>query len=160
LYYSTVRSENRCSLRLMCLQIKLNVFRPVSTLGDIIFNTFYKCTATFRTQICRNCFRIKLNVFRPVSTLGDIIFNTFYKCTATFRTQICRKCLRIKLNMFRPLDITSNTLYKCTATLCPTKKTCARRLPGIARYLSDKSSIYKFLARKKHKVPPTEHPNC
>jgi hypothetical protein len=33
---------------------------------DIISNIFYKCTATFRTQICIMCLLIKLNVFRPV----------------------------------------------------------------------------------------------
>jgi hypothetical protein len=29
-------------------------------------NTFFKCTVTFQTQICRKCLRIKLNGFRPV----------------------------------------------------------------------------------------------
>jgi hypothetical protein len=32
---------------------------------DITSNTFYKCTATSRTQICRKCLRIKLKWFRP-----------------------------------------------------------------------------------------------
>jgi hypothetical protein len=36
-----------------CLLIKLNGFRPVSTLVDITSNTFYKCTATFRTHCIR-----------------------------------------------------------------------------------------------------------
>jgi hypothetical protein len=31
-----------------CLRIKLNRFRPVSTLMDITSNTFYKCTVTFQ----------------------------------------------------------------------------------------------------------------
>jgi hypothetical protein len=53
---------------------------------DITCNTFYECTATFRTQICRKCLRIKLNGLKPVSTLVDITCNTFYECTATFRT--------------------------------------------------------------------------
>jgi hypothetical protein len=53
---------------------------------DITSNAFYKCTATFRTQICRKCLWIKLNELRPVQTLVDITSNTFYKCTATFRT--------------------------------------------------------------------------
>jgi hypothetical protein len=36
-----------------CLQIKLNGFRPVSTLVGITSYTFYKCTATFLTHcIC------------------------------------------------------------------------------------------------------------
>jgi hypothetical protein len=87
---------------------------------DITSNTFYKCTATFRTQIYKKCLRIKLNGFRHVSTLVDITSYTFYKCTATFRTQIYKKCLLIKLNGFRHVstlvDITSNTFYKCTAT--------------------------------------------
>jgi hypothetical protein len=30
------------------------------------FQQFYKCTATFRTHICKKCLRIKLNGFRPV----------------------------------------------------------------------------------------------
>jgi predicted nucleic acid-binding Zn ribbon protein len=103
-------------------------FRLVSTLVDFTSKSFYKCTATFRKQICRKYLRIKLNRFRLVQTLVDISSNTVYKCTATFRTQICRKCLRIKLNRFRPVqtlvDITSNTFYKCTATFrthCKTK---------------------------------------
>jgi hypothetical protein len=33
-----------------CLQTKLNVFRPIWTVVDINSNTFYKCTATFRTH--------------------------------------------------------------------------------------------------------------
>jgi hypothetical protein len=55
----TVRSKSRCALR----RIKLNSFRPVSTLVDITSNKFYTCTATFRTQICRMCMQIKLNGF-------------------------------------------------------------------------------------------------
>jgi hypothetical protein len=91
-------------------------FRPVSTLVDITCNTFYKCTATFRTQIWRKCWRITLtlilltwsigwapnnasiwqmgfnlafeglNEFRPVLTLVDITSKTFCTCTANFRT--------------------------------------------------------------------------
>jgi hypothetical protein len=45
------------------------------TVVDITSNTFYKCTATFRTQICRKCLRIKLNGFRPVQTLVDVTSN-------------------------------------------------------------------------------------
>jgi hypothetical protein len=45
----TVRSESCCALG----RIKLNGFRHVSTLVDITYNNFYKCTATFRPQICR-----------------------------------------------------------------------------------------------------------
>jgi hypothetical protein len=56
------------------------------TLVDITSNTFYKRTATLRTQICRKCSRIKLNGFRNVQKLEEITSNTFYKCTATFRT--------------------------------------------------------------------------
>jgi hypothetical protein len=36
-----------------CLRIKLNGFRLVSTLVDVTSNTFYKCTATFRTRRIR-----------------------------------------------------------------------------------------------------------
>jgi hypothetical protein len=61
-------------------------FRPVSTLVDITSNTFYKFTATFRTQICRKCLRIELNGFRSVSTLVDITSNTLYKRKVTFWT--------------------------------------------------------------------------
>jgi hypothetical protein len=39
-------------------------FRPVSTLMYNTSNTFYKCTATFRTQICRKCLRMKLEGFK------------------------------------------------------------------------------------------------
>jgi hypothetical protein len=70
---------------------------------NITSNNFYKCTATFRKQICKKFLRIKLNGGRPVQTLVDITSSTFYKCTATFRTQICRKCLRIKLNDLSPV---------------------------------------------------------
>jgi hypothetical protein len=49
--------------------------------------TFYKCTATFRTHMCKKCLWIKLNGFRPIETLVDITPNTLYKCTATFRTR-------------------------------------------------------------------------
>jgi hypothetical protein len=59
--------------------------RPVSMLVDITSSAFYKCTATFRKQICRRCLRIKSNGFRPVSMLVDITSSSFYKCTATFR---------------------------------------------------------------------------
>jgi hypothetical protein len=79
---NTVSSESRCALR----RRYVDCFRPVSMLVDITSNTFYKCTATFRTQIWRKCLRIKLNGLRPVYTLVDITSNTFYKCTATFRT--------------------------------------------------------------------------
>jgi hypothetical protein len=85
------------------------------------FQHFYKCTATFRMQICRKYLLIKLNGFRPVWKHMYITSNTFYKCTATFLMQICRKYLLIKLNGFRPvwtlMYITSNTFYKCTATV-------------------------------------------
>ena len=55
IYIYTVCSEGRCALRhkqicRKCLRIKLNRFRPVETLVDITSNTFYKCTATFRTH--------------------------------------------------------------------------------------------------------------
>jgi hypothetical protein len=33
---------------------------------DITSNTCYKCTATFRMQICIKCWRIKLNGFRHI----------------------------------------------------------------------------------------------
>jgi hypothetical protein len=75
----TVHSEGRWTLRLR--------FRPVQTLVDITSNTYYKCTATFRTQICRKCLRIKLKGFRPVQTLVDITSNTYCRCNTTFRTQ-------------------------------------------------------------------------
>jgi hypothetical protein len=82
-------------------------------------NTFCKCTANFRTQICRKCLRIKLNGFGPVSTLVDITSNTFCKCTANFRTQICRKCLLIRLNGLR--------LYRRSWTSLPTPFVIAHR---------------------------------
>jgi hypothetical protein len=77
-----VRSESRCALRLR-YGTGSGLYRPSWT---SLLNTFYKCTATSRTQICRKCLRIKLNEFRPVQTLVDIASNTFYKCTATFGT--------------------------------------------------------------------------
>jgi hypothetical protein len=50
----TVRSESRCALRLRyVVSIEVSV--------DITSNTFYKCTATFPTQICGKCLRVKLN---------------------------------------------------------------------------------------------------
>jgi hypothetical protein len=70
---------------------------PVPTLMDITSNTYYKCTATLRTQFCRKCLRIKLNGFNPVQTVADIISNTFYKCTATFRTH-CRLTLSLLMS--------------------------------------------------------------
>jgi hypothetical protein len=68
----------------LCLWIKLNGLRSVSTLVDITSNNFYMCTSTFRTQICRKCLRIKLKEFRPVQTLVDITSNTFFKCIFGF----------------------------------------------------------------------------
>jgi hypothetical protein len=88
------------SVRKVAVQLS---YGTVRTVVDITSNIFYKCTETFRNQICRTCLRIKLNRFKSVSTLVDITSNNFYKCTATFRTQICRKCLRIKLYGFRPV---------------------------------------------------------
>jgi hypothetical protein len=58
---STVRSESRCALRLLYVDFIVSI----GTRGHH-FQHFYKCTATFRTQICINCLRIKLNVFRPL----------------------------------------------------------------------------------------------
>jgi hypothetical protein len=55
---NTVRSESRCALKLRgqaCVEDNRHHFQH-----------FYKCTTTFRTQICRKCLRIKLNGFRSV----------------------------------------------------------------------------------------------
>jgi hypothetical protein len=84
-----IRNISQAYLR-KCLRIKLNRFKPVSMLVDITSNTFYKCTATLRKQICRRCLRIKLNGFRSVKTLMHITFNTFCKCTVALRTH-CMK---------------------------------------------------------------------
>jgi hypothetical protein len=59
---NTVRSESRCALRNVGCDIKTAHCWPV----DITSNTLYKCTVTFRTQICGKCLRLNLNGFRPV----------------------------------------------------------------------------------------------
>jgi hypothetical protein len=73
----------------------------------ITSNTFYKCTATFRTQVCRKYLWINLNGFRPVYTFVYITSNTFYKCTASFRTHCT--------TFIRPGDLVSRAL--CTPVL-------------------------------------------
>jgi hypothetical protein len=93
---------------------KLNRFRPVSTLVDITSNTFYKCTATFPTQICRKCLRIILNVFRHVSTLVNITSNTIYTCTTTFRRHCIYKRLSktfLRCLIYRLYDVVSFICY-------------------------------------------------
>jgi hypothetical protein len=75
-------------------------FRSVSKLVDITSNNFYKCTANFRTQICRKCLRIKLNGFRPVWKLVGITSKTFYKCTATFRTHCIKEYFSQRNHIF------------------------------------------------------------
>jgi hypothetical protein len=108
---STVRSESRCALRLRYVD---QVF--VSTLVDITSNTFYKCTVTFRTHICRTELEIKLNGFRPVYTLVDITSNTFYKCTATFRTH----CITRKNFLYNFQFLSSNIFDKiCLVSWLP-----------------------------------------
>jgi hypothetical protein len=71
--------------------------------ADSTSNAFYKCTATFRTQIWRYCLRIKLNGFGPVQTLLDITSNAFCKCTATFRTHciMCKAASIIRRNWYQ-----------------------------------------------------------
>jgi hypothetical protein len=61
--YCTVRWESRCALRLRYVRVQACI-----ELVDITSSAFYtyKCSATFRTQICTKCLRIKLNGFRPV----------------------------------------------------------------------------------------------
>jgi hypothetical protein len=50
-YFSyTVRSESTCALRLRYVDLVVSMEVAVSTLVDITSNTFYKCTATFRTH--------------------------------------------------------------------------------------------------------------
>jgi hypothetical protein len=88
--YNTLCSECLCALRLRYIDLV-----SVSTLVEITSNIFGKCTANFRTQICRKCLRIKLNGFRPVYTPVDITSNTFYKCTATFRTHCIYQRLQL-----------------------------------------------------------------
>jgi hypothetical protein len=56
-YLYTVRSENRCALGLWYVYLVVSIEVAV----DITSNTFYKCTANFRTQVCKKCLRIKLN---------------------------------------------------------------------------------------------------
>jgi hypothetical protein len=81
--YSVVKQRLKCNTGKVCdclIQFLLTVVLSIEE------RVFYKCTATFRTQICRKCLRIKLNGFRHVQTLVDVTSNSFYKCTATFRT--------------------------------------------------------------------------
>jgi hypothetical protein len=47
---ATAHKAARTQICIKFLRIKLNVFRLVYTLLDITSNTFYKCTANFRTH--------------------------------------------------------------------------------------------------------------
>jgi hypothetical protein len=70
---TTVRSESRCALRLRHVYLVVSI----EVVVDITSKAFYKCTATFRTQICRKCLRIKLNGFMPVYKLVDSLSTHF-----------------------------------------------------------------------------------
>jgi hypothetical protein len=80
----TVRSESRCALTLRYIR----TYGTLRTLVDITSNIFYKCTTTFRTQICRTCLRIKLKGFRLVQTLVDITSNTFGSAQRLFERTV------------------------------------------------------------------------
>jgi hypothetical protein len=54
----TVRSESRRALRLRYVDLVVSIEVAV----DNTSNSFYKCTANFRTQICRTCLRTKLTL--------------------------------------------------------------------------------------------------
>jgi hypothetical protein len=60
---ATIREKNSTGLKVPIITSRR--FQGYK-LVDVTSNTFYKCTATFRTQICIKCLRTKLNGFKPV----------------------------------------------------------------------------------------------